>query len=73
VDDASRPRWVIDPRDADLLLHALPRLPKGEDNLARVEVELGESVVLRAGVPGSEQATEFVLDGSRVVSVQPIR
>jgi hypothetical protein len=60
-------RWVIDPGEADLLRHELPRLPKGEDNLARVEVELGEVVVLRAGVPGSEQATELALGGSRVV------
>jgi hypothetical protein len=60
-------RWLIDSADADQLRRALPRLPKGADGVSRLEVDLEEPVVLRAGVPGSGEETELVLYGSRVL------
>jgi hypothetical protein len=65
-------RWLIGPEDADLLKRVLPRLPKGEDDVARLEVELGDPVVLRAGVHGSEEEMQRGLAHSQVQG-EPLR
>jgi hypothetical protein len=65
-------RWLIGPEDADLLKRVLPRLPKGEDDVARLEVELGDPVVLRAGVHGSEEEMQRGLTHSQVQG-EPLR
>jgi hypothetical protein len=66
-------RWLLGPGEAALLQKELPRLPKAADNTARLEVDLGETVVLQGGLgwakPGEAQ---IVLPRSQVIG-EPLR
>jgi hypothetical protein len=63
-------RWVLDPAEVVLLQKELPRLPKSSENVARVEVELEESVVVRAGLDGATEEAQITLHRSEVLGAR---
>jgi hypothetical protein len=66
----STTRWVLAPAEVALLQKELPRLPRSADNVARIDVDLEESVVMRAGLGWADEEAQIALHRSQVIGAR---